>query len=367
MTELSFFFFPIVSGFAEHGYQEGFHCDNCMRHNDRGDRWLCMACSSDICLDCCPSSTSSSSPENPAPGVSTSDPISDATVDTTSAMSSTETAALPVTDVGSGVAAVAADVDVAEVPRSKRARRTSGSGRRTTFSIPPIPSPHPSAAPTSSSSSSSSSSSTSISAPASNLTTSTTEVEAINSFTVTDYPQRVPAPLVDLPEVANSTGTIDKVAIPFPILGEQECMILANISGSEACGGVMGKRLMKILRPLALYDGNWTLILESLSVVGGSLAVQALKEITLVRSILSQVVEKRGNAQAAMSLPQLTTPRSVSELRLLQVLRLMTVLRTSTPPTGSSSMAAAAASVGAVTDLSGSVLPDGLTSSPGGM
>ena len=129
----------------------------------------------------------------------------------------------------------------------------------------------------------------------------------------------------------------------------------------------MGKRLMKILRPLALYDGNWTLILESLSIVGGNLAVQALEEITVVRSILSQVVEKRGNAQAAMSLPQLTTPRSVSELRLLQVLRLMTALRVGTPPTVSSSMAAAAASVGAVTDLSGSVLPDGVNSSLGGM
>ena len=144
-------------------------------------------------------------------------------------------------------------------------------------------------------------------------------------------------------------------------------MILAEISGSEACGGVMGKRLLKILRPLALYDRNWTLILKSLSVVGGDLAVQALNEITVVRSILSQVVEERGNAQAAMSLPQLTTPRSVSELRLLQVLRLMTVLRSHKQPTSASSLAAAAASVGAVTDLSGSVLgPRGSGSGGGG-
>lgn len=133
-------------------------------------------------------------------------------------------------------------------------------------------------------------------------------------------------------------------------------MILAVISGSEACGGVMGKRLLKILRPLALYDGNWTLILKSLSVVGGDLAIQALNEITVVRSILSKVVDNRGNAQAAMSLPQLTTPRSVSELRLLQVLRLMTVLRSHKQPSSAVTLAAAAASVGAVTNLSGSVL-----------
>lgn len=132
-------------------------------------------------------------------------------------------------------------------------------------------------------------------------------------------------------------------------------MILAEISGSEACGGGMGKRLMRILRPLALYDGNWTKILNCLSVVGGGLAVQALDEVTVVRSILSQVVAERGNAQAAMSLPQLTTPRSVSELRLLQVLRLMTVLR-SNKQNSKGAMAAAAASVGAVTDLAGSVL-----------
>ena len=79
----------------------------------------------------------------------------------------------------------------------------------------------------------------------------------------------------------------------------------------------------------------------------------------VVRSILSQVVEDRGNAQAAMSLPQLTTPRSDSELRLLQVLRLMTVLRSPKQPGVGNTMAAAAASAGAVTDLSGAVLGSG--------
>jgi hypothetical protein len=90
--------------------------------------------------------------------------------------------------------------------------------------------------------------------------------------------------------------------------------------------------------------------------------VQALDEFVVVRGILSQVVQESGNAQAAMSLPQLTTPRSVSELRLLQVLRLMTVLRTP-KQTNASALAAAAASVGAVTDLTGSVLGGGAQAS----
>jgi hypothetical protein len=72
---------------------------------------------------------------------------------------------------------------------------------------------------------------------------------------------------------------------------------------------------MRILRPLALYDGNWTQILQSFSVVGGDLAAQALNEVTVVREILSNVVKNRGNAQAAMTLPELTAPESVSELR----------------------------------------------------
>lgn len=113
---------------------------------------------------------------------------------------------------------------------------------------------------------------------------------------------------------------------------------------------------MRILRPLALHDDNWTQILQSFSVVGGALAAQALSEVTVVREILSSVVKNRGNAQAAMTLPELTAPESVSELRLLQVLRLMTVLRSQKQAAAASALAATAANAGAVTDLQGNPL-----------
>lgn len=297
-----------------------------------------MACSSDVCFDCCPC-------PSPMPACS-----STVVLNPDSSSSSSSGCAADVQSTAAAHAAtttVEDTTDAAAGPRSKRARRASGSGRRTTFSIPLIPPSTPS------------SSSSSGPVPDTTLLDSTVVALPSTSVPVVEAKSR--------PKAHHDREYIDKVNIPFPILGPQECMILATISGSEACGGVMGKRLMKILRPLALYDGNWTLILQSLSVVGANLAVQALSEVTEVRGILSQVVEKRGNAQAAMSLPQLTTPRSVSELRLLQVLRLMTVLRTGKQPTPGSSMAAAAASVGAVTDLTGSFLSrgsDGTLSGP---
>jgi Zinc finger, ZZ type/Ubiquitin binding region len=305
-----------ISGYAEDGYQGGFHCDNCVEHRMQGDRWLCLICSSDICFECFPAPTVPLSPSTDASALSSS------------SSNSGNNEPAPGAEVVTSIDAPTEQ----EGQRSKKARRTSASARRSTLTAPS----------TSTSSSSSSSSS--------------------SSATAEQTLALIPPPA---PAVASSGSGSAKprsieaeeqgVDIPFPILGEEECMILAEISGSEACGGGMGKRLMRILRPLALYDGNWTKILNCLSVVGGGLAVQALEEVTVVRSILSQVVAERGNAQAAMSLPQLTTPRSVSELRLLQVLRLMTVLR-SNKQNSKGAMAAAAASVGAVTDLAGSVL-----------
>jgi Zinc finger, ZZ type len=316
-----------ISGYAEDGYQGGFHCDNCVEHRMQGDRWLCLICSSDICFQCFP-----------APIVPLS-PSTDASALSSSSSSSGNNESAP------GVEAIAS-IDAPtepEGPRSKKARRSSAGARRAALS----------ATRASTSSSSSSSSSSSATAEQTIAPTAPPALAVVSSGSA--KPRSIEA---------EEQG----VDIPFPILGAEECMILAEISGSEACGGGMGKRLMRILRPLALYDGNWTQILNCLSVVGGGLAVQALDEVTVVRSILSQVVAERGNAQAAMSLPQLTTPRSVSELRLLQVLRLMTVLR-SNKQNSKGAMAAAAASVGAVTDLAGSVLgarsPAGSSSSSG--
>ena len=365
-----------VSGYSEDGYQTGYHCDYCVEHRQIGRRWLCFKCSSDICFDCFPapsstppddataiSSNSSSSSSSSSSSISNSSSVTSDPVDVSASSSSTETRT-PATATGATV----------DEHKSKKARRSSApSSRRSS-----IPNSGATSTPTTASSTASTSSSsataesTSASASAAAVSSSGGAVDTTNPASAppvvtaaTPAAAAVAAPALALAASSASAGIgLDEqgVDIPFPILARAECMILAEIGGSEVCGGGMGKRLMRILRPLALYDGNWTQILQCLSEVAGQLAVQALDEVIVVRGILSQVVQEGGNAQAAMSLPQLTTPRSVSELRLLQVLRLMTVLRTP-KQTSASALAAAAASVGAVTDLTGSVLGGGAQAS----
>ena len=345
-----------VSGYAEDGYQSGFHCDYCVAHREKGNRWLCFKCSSDICFECFPAPSptptadasviSCSSSSSSSSSSVTSDPI-----DVSTSSFSTETRAPTSTATSTSVNS--------DEHKSKKARRSSAPPTRR------------SSIPNSGLITASSPSSTSIlSAAADPLVPSIIVAPSSEVASDTANPAAAPniatavTPAVSAPALLASTNPpgigLDEqgVDIPFPILARAECMTLAEIGGSEVCGGGMGKRLMRILRPLALYDGNWTQILQCLSEVAGQLAAQALDEVIVVRGILSQVVEESGNAQAAMSLPQLTTPRSVSELRLLQVLRLMTVLRTP-KQTSASALAAAAASVGAVTDLTGSVIGSG--------
>ena len=66
--------------------------------------------------------------------------------------------------------------------------------------------------------------------------------------------------------------------MPFPILEENEIRILCDVAGSVNCGGLSRKRLMKIMRILSLYDGNWISALQQLSVVGADLASKATIE-----------------------------------------------------------------------------------------
>ena len=126
----------------------------------------------------------------------------------------------------------------------------------------------------------------------------------------------------------SSIGSDDKNALmPFPILEENEIRILCDVAGSVNCGGLSRKRLMKIMRILSLYDGNWISALQQLSVVGADLASKATIEFCNLHSTIVNVLQNQQTATAALSKPELSTPRSLSEVRLLNVLRLMTVLR----------------------------------------
>ena len=102
---------------------------------------------------------------------------------------------------------------------------------------------------------------------------------------------------------------------------------LASMAGLDLCGGTMRKQILRILTTLSLYDGNWTGLLLELSKVGTRLSLDATDELSGTHKLLKGVSEVKGDAAYAMSLPELSVPSSVSELRLLQVLRLLTSLR----------------------------------------
>jgi hypothetical protein len=119
-----------------------------------------------------------------------------------------------------------------------------------------------------------------------------------------------------------------KCDLPFPVLDDRCAAMLAGVVQYEECGGTFPSRLGRILNTLSLFDGNWTKLLECLRTVAEGVAVNAIDEARHIRHILAEIIEKNGNAAVAMALPHLSTPSTVSELRLLHILRLITNLRT---------------------------------------
>lgn len=116
--------------------------------------------------------------------------------------------------------------------------------------------------------------------------------------------------------------------MPFPVLLDSEAKMLCVLAGSNECGGAARKRLMRVMRYLSLCDTNWMLFLEHLSVVGADLSARATTEFSNLHNTLVEVAQNNETAAAAMARPELSTPRSLSEVRLLNVLRIMTALRT---------------------------------------
>ncbi len=124
-----------------------------------------------------------------------------------------------------------------------------------------------------------------------------------------------------------------RLAMPFPVLNEEEAKILAVVAGSETYSLSVKKRFLKVLKPLSLCDQNYNKILHALSMVGNQLAAAAQCEVNLIHSMLSKVLQVQGDALVAMTLPALSVPSSVSELRLSHILNLMTQIRKDTSET----------------------------------
>jgi hypothetical protein len=119
----------------------------------------------------------------------------------------------------------------------------------------------------------------------------------------------------------------DRHRMPFPVLNDREAKLLCQVAGSPDCNGNARKRLMRVMRYLSLCDNNWMLFLDHLATVGADLAGRATREFSDLREVLVEVMQNNETAAAAMARPELSTPKGMSEVRLLSVLRIMTALR----------------------------------------
>ena len=138
--------------------------------------------------------------------------------------------------------------------------------------------------------------------------------------------QPTPSDLLLKDDIIESCNLL--VDIPFPVLSPNLLAALASIAGSNLSGGTMRKQVQRIFSYLSLYDSNWIGLLSELSKKGSVLASLASSELAVTHEMLQRVVELKGDAAYALSLPELSTPSSVAELRLLLILRLMISLRT---------------------------------------
>lgn len=134
----------------------------------------------------------------------------------------------------------------------------------------------------------------------------------------------------------------EEISLPFPVLDSKSIELLAMLAKSEYCGGPGRNRLSRVMCTLSLYDGNWKQLVSSLSSAAESLIGNTEAECRTMLAVLTKVVDRNGSAADATSLPELSTPSSVSETRLLRVFRLMGSLRNSIDgsnmsPTGGSS------------------------------
>lgn len=115
--------------------------------------------------------------------------------------------------------------------------------------------------------------------------------------------------------------------IPFPILDKSHCKTIAAASQLDICSGALKNRFWRIVRALALYDMNWRLLLEQLAAQAQKVVPSVVDEVQNLHRILLSV-QGRGTATSAMMLPELTSPGRVPEVQLLQLLKMMTTLRT---------------------------------------
>lgn len=123
------------------------------------------------------------------------------------------------------------------------------------------------------------------------------------------------------------TTTKKSRLMPFPKLSVADAKILSNVVSTCDCSSGSRKALMRVLRYISLSDDNWNLLLNELALVGMNLILKTTVEFQNLHNSLLESLQNEENVVMVMSKPALSNFQVLWEVRLLNILRLMTVLR----------------------------------------
>ena len=146
---------------------------------------------------------------------------------------------------------------------------------------------------------------------------------------------------------SHALPTLDegKAYMPFPVLNNDEAAGLVRVVCSEECSGGLQRKCLRVLRTLSLSDSNWSLLMNHLRDEGARRAAASIRELGSLHSTLTDVALVEGTAAVAMATPRLSSPSTMSEPQLLQVLRLMSSLRSTSSVETEAQQASANAAV----------------------
>jgi hypothetical protein len=131
-----------------------------------------------------------------------------------------------------------------------------------------------------------------------------------------------------------------KSLVPFPVIAAEDARVLCEMILFTDCyhhhhhhhhdhhNSGLRKSLVRTLRSLSLYDGNWKLFLTQLAGMGNELMRKTIGEFNLVHQELVESAAKQEDASTIlMNRSVISRPKNLWELKLLNVLQFMSSLR----------------------------------------
>lgn len=117
------------------------------------------------------------------------------------------------------------------------------------------------------------------------------------------------------------------VLLPFPILSNSDAKTLSKVVGHIDCSSTARKALMRIMRYLSLYDGNWRSLLNELAITGSDIIFKTSNQFQELLDLLSASLQEDDDMHTVINKIESSKPKILYEARFLNILKLMTVLR----------------------------------------